>query len=254
MFKLFLFIYFTKVNFKFYHIMVKTISKMYQKNCKLHVGGSGNDVSDGVQDQNDVQPIVRKISVANITDNTDEEQNYNHEKQSHDEHIENNVTLPWMDVSNVSLYTIPIDTVLYHGSQTVDTFDVQSLKLNIDTNVIFFSPNVDIAKSYIQDCSPTNPVGFVHKFVVIKPIDKIYIISANETRDVWNEDIVEKKFCNNIDHDSCRSDLHGIGFFVKETDTHNSEFALCKPLEFLEYQGRAHCTGARILSNDFEKK
>lgn len=230
---------------------MKTNSKIYQKVCKLHVGGSGHDVPEALQDPDNVNPIIKEISVGNITDKTEEE---------HDQHVEqqnlepiNDAMLPWMDVSKVSLYTIPIDTVLYHGSQTVDTFDVTLLKLHTDTNVIFFSPNIDIAKSYIQDCSPTNPTGFVHKFVVTKPIDKIYIISANETSNVWQEDIIEKKFCNNINHDTCYADLHGIGFFINSSDTHNSEFALCKPLEFLEYQGRAHCNGARILSNDFEK-
>lgn len=231
---------------------MKTNSKIYQKICKLHVGGSGHDVPEALQDPDVIKPTVKEISVGNITDKTEEEHEYEHEHE-HTEQQQYETALPWMDVSKVSLYTIPVNTILYHGSQTVDTFDVTQLKLHTDTNVIFFSPNVDIAKSYIQDCSPTNPTGFVHKFVVVKPIDKIYIISANETSNVWQEDIIEKKFCNNINHDTCYSDLHGIGFFINPSDTHNSEFALCKPLEFLEYQGRAHCNGARILSNDFEK-
>lgn len=231
---------------------MKANSKIYQKICKLHVGGSGHDVPDALRDPDEVRPIVNSIQVGNITDKTDEEPVY--EQPLLVEHISstNNTILPWMDVSKVSLYTIPINTVLYHGSQTVDTFDVKSLKLHTDTNVIFFSPSINIAKSYIQDCSPTNPTGFVHKFIVVKPVDKIYIISANDTSNVWQEDIIEKKFCNNTNHDTCYSDLHGIGFFINSSDTHNSEFALCKPLEFLEYQGRAHCNGARILSNDFE--
>lgn len=243
---------------------MKTNSKIYKKICKLHLGGGGHDVPDELQDLNIIQPIVKEIPVTHITDTVDDEQNYNNFEQNYnndnnnseqifDNNIRNNVNLPWMDVSKVALYTIPVDTVLYHGSQTINTFNVQSLKLHTDTNVIFFSPNIDIAKSYIKDCSPTNPTGFVHKFVVVKPIDKIYIISANETSNVWQEDIIEKKFCNNIDRDTGYFDLRGIGFFVKDADTYNSEFALCKPSEFLDYKGRTHCNGARMLSNNFEK-
>jgi hypothetical protein len=160
--------------------------------------------------------------------------------------------ISYMNPSRPPLYKIPIDTILYHGSQTVDTFDVQTLKLNADTNVVFFSPNKEIAKNYIQDCSPSNPVGYIHKFVVKTPIDKLFIISSSETQNLWKEYIIEEKFCNNSDHHPDRENLHGIGFFVKMADGFNAEFALCNPSDFLTYLGRTRCKGARNLTDDFE--
>jgi hypothetical protein len=239
---------------------LKSHQKSCLNKCNLHIGGSGNDIPEELQDPDEVKPIIKEIQVNEIIDKTEEppvdNQNQDHQETQHNDIqiTEPVITpIPWMDVSKVSLYTIPQGTILYHGSQSVDTFNIKTLKLNINTNVAFFSPNIEIAKSYIQDCSPTNPSGFVHKFKVNVPVDNIYIISASETSNIWQERIIEEKFCNNSNNDSCYSNLHGIGFFIKTSDVYNSEFALCKPLDFLEYQGRAHCNGARILSDDFEK-
>lgn len=221
------------------HISIKKL-------CNLHSGGGHANP----EELTEPKMFVKKIKVNDIIDTQSEE---NNEEENINENVKTDDTkLPWSDVSRVTLYTIPEGIALYHGSQTVNTFDVKTLKLNKETSVVFFSPNIEIAKSYIQDCSPTNPTGFIHKFVTTKPIEKIYIISSNETSNVWEENIIEKKFCNNEDHDTCRANLHGIGFFVDKNDTFNSEFALCKPLEFLEYKGRAHCNGARVITNEFE--
>lgn len=264
------------------HKHLKNIST-YKKtsHCTL-VGGTKNIIhneysncnDDSCETQKDFQQIGSNyeigyseqpshISVSQIIDTSEEPPQFQQSEQMsyktfQSSNISKQVTaepkpLEFAYPSKPVLYTIPAGVVLYHGSQTVDTFEVETLNLKENTNVVFFSPNYDVAKSYIQYCSPANPVGFIHKFTVIKPIDKIFIISANETDDIWQEPLIEEKFCNNTKHDSCHADLHGIGFFIELKDGFNAEFALCRPAEFLQYEGRSRCNGARVLTDNFEK-
>jgi len=173
--------------------------------------------------------------------------------------------LDYMDPSHMTYFTIPIGTILYHGSTRVSQFDPIRIDVGGSELAAFFSQNKKFAASYIQECATApESKGFIHKFEVTRSIDKIYIISSKDKDFAWNEKILKDKFCNNTKFDN----INGVGFFVSSGEDdkfsnddkssmnasdklHSSEFALCNPGLFLKYIGTYQCIGPRQLSDEY---
>ena len=114
-----------------------------------------------------------------------------------------------------------------------------------------------MASSYIKYCVSSDK-GYIHKFVVNKEIDRLYILSLQDKELQWDEKNIENKFCQSNQFGK----LNGVGFFIPneikgrlvEDDNastqklFSSEFALCDPEQFLTYVGTFRCTGPRSLS------
>lgn len=157
--------------------------------------------------------------------------------------------LQYMKPSEMTLYSIPQGTELYHGSKELESFDTTRINVGKDSLVAFFSPNKDFAMSYINSCASKD--GFIHKFTVNKQIDKIYIVSPHDKNLNWNEQIIENNFCKGGEFGK----MNGVGFFVKNDPSQNaysSEFALCDPSQFLTYVGTFRCLGPRSLSDEYK--
>ena len=163
------------------------------------------------------------------------------------------------------MYTIPQGTIVYHGSLTRESFNVHDIRLGSDKLIAMFSPSKRIAADYIVGCAlhPTKP-GYIHKFLVHKDVERVRILSPYERAEHWTLQHLEDAFC------SRRADLqsNGVGFFFKREDldrfndftsaktlqqgpkgTHEAEFALCNPSEFLTYIGTYRCVSMRRLGD-----
>lgn len=162
--------------------------------------------------------------------------------------------LNYVQSSQITLYEIPKDTVLYHGSIKRETFNPFDIKLGDDTLVALFSPNKRLSADYIMGCAlhPTKP-GFIHKFRVKKTIPRILIISTFDKDKQWNNKYIDDNFCG----EKSKLRLNGIGFFFPALDMQtntdlDSEFAICNPNEFLEYVSTQRCVSMRKLSQDYK--
>jgi hypothetical protein len=170
-------------------------------------------------------------------------------------------SLQYMDPSHMTLYTIPVGTELYHGSTDISIFDPQRINIGKNTLVGFFSPNKSLASSYIKYCVHIDNgyiKGYIHKFIVSKDIDRLYILSYLDKELNWDEKNIETKFCQSTQFGK----LNGVGFFIPDeikyrlaenensvkNNLYSSEFALCDPQQFLTYIGTFQCIGPRSLS------
>lgn len=171
--------------------------------------------------------------------------------------------LPPTSPSAVTLYTIPKGTILYHGTQTKETFNPDKIDLSPTTRVSFFTPNKRLASDYISGCANyPKDKGFIHKFETNIDIDNIYIFSQYDRNVEWALESIENKFCNNKEYGY----LNGIGYFVNEhenqkfqtesesssTEIFNSEFALCYPSKYLTYISSERCMSIRKLSEPYQ--
>lgn len=153
----------------------------------------------------------------------------------------------YSEPSKLNLYTIKKGTFLYHGTNKTETFDPYNVKLNDDTMVAFFSPDKELAASYISNCNNhPEQTGFIHLFCAKKDIDKIKIISAYEIKDK-NRMKIDDLYCRLSPN---REQLNGIGYFYKN-GSNNSEFALCNPNEYLEYISTQRCISNMKLGNPY---
>lgn len=168
---------------------------------------------------------------------------------------EDNTSLPYMNPSKMTLYTIPKGTVLYHASEK-ETFNPFHLKLGSDQLVAYFTPNRDFALDYIKNCAEyPNQGGFVHVFKTNEDIENIRIINSLDLTNSFNGKEIEDKYCSRS-HDPL---LEGIGFFFpKDGKVYNdiskmfdSEFALCNPnSKRLSYMGSYRCISRRKLNGE----
>lgn len=231
--------------------------KKYDNNIDVMIGGAGDDIDGEQLIDSDTTNISTPTGSTDTTTAT----------------IENGPSsLPHMDASHMTFFTIPIGTELFHGSNHVSQFNTTRVDIGGSELAAFFSPNKKFASSYIQECATAPETrGYIHKFRVAKTLDRIYIISPEDKDFAWNEKTLKDKFCNSTKLDN----INGIGFFVPESEAdkfakdtnggdsrnsdkiHSSEFALCNPGAFLEYVGTYRCIGPRQLSDEYnfnEKK
>lgn len=181
--------------------------------------------------------------------------------------IYNPSKLNYMAPSRTTEYTIPEGTILYHGTMTKESFNPYDIRLGDDNLVAYFSPNKKLAADYIVGCAIfPNKNGFIHKFRVKKPLEKVLILSTYEKKKQWNLKFIEDSFCSR----KYRIQLNGIGFFYPKVDevefieeatgqsvvdlkapSFDSEFAICNPNEFLEYVSTQRCIASRKLSTQY---
>lgn len=179
------------------------------------------------------------------------------------EKLKKSEDLPPISPSTVTLYTIQKGTILYHGTQTKETFNPDKIDLSPNTRVAFFTPNKRLASDYISGCADyPKSKGFIHKFETNIDIDNIYIFSQYDRNVEWALESIENKFCNNKEYGY----LNGIGYFINEhenqkfqidnessnTEIFNSEFALCYPSKYLTYISSERCMSIRKLSDPYQ--
>lgn len=198
------------------------------------------------------------------------DQHDQYDQQNHVDYPQNNQReysrpndLMYMDASKVITYTIPIGTLLYHGTMIKETFNPFDIKLGDDNLVAYFSPNKRLSSDYIMGCAMyPNKTGYIHKFRVKKEITKVIILSAYEKRNNWDLSHINNIYCNN----KTGLQANGIGFFYPKKENEafddmrtfsqsqmifDSEFALCDPNEYLEYLSTQRCQSSRKLSNEY---
>lgn len=164
--------------------------------------------------------------------------------------------LSYSNPSEFGLYTIEPGTILYHASENLSTFNPYNIKLDNNSLVGLFSPNLKLASNRIKNCADRK--GYVHKFIVKKnmPLNNALVIS-NFDRDSlgWNIQQIEKTFCNRKwSFDKYNHVLNAVGYFIKreivdqktgtitsENQYPLSEWAICDPNRFLEYAGTYQC-------------
>jgi len=164
---------------------------------------------------------------------------------------EPSVPVPTMAPSQIPLHTIQVGTVLYHGSKDIAQFNPSTMNLGTNSLVGMFSTDMESLRSYIGDCILyPKETGYIHKFKVTKPIDKIYIKSSIDRDLAWSEDVIKAEFC---DGNKFGFRLNGVGFFKKDGSPQNPEsnarFALCSPSDFLTYVGTYSCIATGKLSS-----
>jgi hypothetical protein len=155
-----------------------------------------------------------------------------------------------MVYSHTNYHRVEVGTILYHGTITKETFNPFDIKLGEDTLVAFFSQSRESAADNAMCYSIGEKKGFVHKFRVKKPIEKILIISPYERSRTWDLASIENKFCKNS---VMGERLNGIGFFYPDKANPGSfyaEYALCSPNDYLEYISTQNCTNLQSLSED----
>ena len=165
----------------------------------------------------------------------------------------------YAEPSKTSLFTIPVGTILFHGSLNKEAFNPFDIRLGDDRLVSYFSQSKRLAADYIVGCAlyPTKS-GFLHKFRVKKDIGKILIISPHERQNHWTLRFIEDSFCSR----KFRIQLDGIGFFFPKKNEigftqgknnsqridFDSEFAICNPNDYLEYVSTQRCVSMRKLT------
>ena len=177
----------------------------------------------------------------------------------------NGNSLPHLEPSHITLFTIPKGTTLYHGSPNLKQFNPKVINIGNDSLVAFFSPNKDIASMYIKKCMADENgkiEGYVHEFVTIVDIKKIFVFSPDDKDLLWKTKVIEDKFCNGGTYGK----LDGVGFavpdkekgkFVNDTisfpdDKESCEFALCNPsADILRYVNTFRCDGPSKLSDAY---
>jgi len=222
---------------------------------QVPVGAPLSETSSDDEEINDNEP--NPILVDNIvTPNPDQSQSQQQLRSLNQS--QTNAILGYMEPTHLTLYTIPANTILYHGSKNVDTFDPNNIKLGDDTLISFFSAEKKFAMDYINGCILyPQEHGYIHKFRTIKDIDRVFIVSQYDINKEWSRDVLNNKYCN------AKTDKYnGIGFFVKTDEMnkmqnnppqtsnilYSAEFALCNPKEFLQYVETESCIATRKLS------
>ena len=77
-----------------------------------------------------------------------------------------------------TMYSIPVGTILYHGSLYKETFNPAHIRLGDERLIAYFSPNKSFAADRILACAnyPSRS-GYIHKFKVTTAITDIKILS-----------------------------------------------------------------------------
>ena len=112
--------------------------------------------------------------------------------------------------------------------------------------------------------------GFLHKFVVKKPIDNIAVISSYVFNKEWTDTYLENHFCNSSKNKFGRP-INGIAIFYPRKASENElattgndvdanyqnndniifdvDIALCNPADYLDYQSTQSCISKRKLGD-----
>ena len=165
--------------------------------------------------------------------------------------------LKYMDPTDLTTYTIPSGTILFHGTKIKDTFNPKNIKLGDNELVAFFSTSKRFAADFISSCG-NYPIenGYIHMFRVTKDINNIFIISSYEFNNKMTDEFLQKYFCNG--KNIYNSKFNGVGFFIQRVDdqlnpniNYIPEFAICDPNQFLEYINTQRCQAKRSLSDSY---
>ena len=139
------------------------------------------------------------------------------------------------------------------------TFDPAIPRLASDNPAaiaFYFSPDAKISSNRFMACAMTpESGGYLHKFVTIRDIDNILIVSNFELNNESSRENLESRFCN-MGFNGRR--LGGIGTFFPTGDvgiggaiSATSEFLLCST-QNLKYIGTRRCEARNQLSQEYD--
>jgi len=213
-------------------------------------------------------------SYNNIFGGQDDDQDINDQQDNNDTNLTNNKNVIskslFTDSSRITLYRIKKGTILYHGSKNKETFNPSNIKLDDDSLAGYFTTNKQFSADYISRCTfYPKEQGFIHKFIVKKDIDRVFIISKYDKKSDWDIKKIESLFCNN--NNEYGEKLDGVGFFYlsnnynefndESIDNDNKdlssgnyelELALCDPNNFLDYVSTQRCIAVRKISSSYQ--
>ena len=149
--------------------------------------------------------------------------------------------------SRLNVAHIDQGTALYHGSphRVISPFHIK-LHDGKSQYVSFFSPNPDLSKDYIQNCSMKSPEGYLHEFYAKTAINTLYVVSSYDYGKEWTPEYITKKFCNEWSEEF-KEHFDGIALYHPKKNQSNPnktefevEYALCPRtvMEKLLYVGR----------------
>ena len=155
-------------------------------------------------------------------------------------------------------YTLQPGITLYHGSNTVQTFNPQRIKLG-DGNKLtgaIFSARRSYAENRTSNCANYPPKsGYVHRFITTEPIWPLRVVSSLEFTNTKATHL-EGMYCNTgINGNRYR----GIISFFPAKDgaadgtgaRYESEIFLCSAVG-LEYQGTTRCASHFQWSQEYK--
>lgn len=119
---------------------------------------------------------------------------------------------PPMPSNQISTFTIPAGTILYHATTKRKGFNTQYMELGNDKLILFFSPNFRLASDKIEGCSLDKQNGFIHVFRVVRDIPNIYVKLPYDLSDDTDMDMLENNFCSGTNKFS------GVGFFYPKSN------------------------------------
>jgi hypothetical protein len=173
---------------------------------------------------------------------------------------------PSYTTEHMQTYTIKAGTILYHATSNKKGFDTNYLNLGEDKIINFFTPNFRLASDKIEGCSIDKQNGFIHVFKVKNDIPNIYVKLPYDIANDINSGSLVNEFC------SKNQNYYGIGFFYPKNniemfsndqsqynkqlnlaneEVYYSEFGLCNPKPYLEYQYTQKCQSLRKLSDPY---
>lgn len=251
---------------------------------KIQQGGSFNESNNGF-----TMPYYLNNQIVDTEQMVPPEQMefLNNEQAQVQELQKSNVhPLPYPMPSNqISTFTIPAGTILYHATTNRKGFNTQYMELGNDKLILFFTPNFRLASDKIEGCSLDKQNGFIHVFRVTRDIPDIYIKLPYDMTDDTDMSMLENNFCSGTNKFS------GVGFFYPKSniemfskpemepsfdsqndqnqyqyqyqnyndqnqipfnsDNYYSEFGLCNPRAYLEYIYSQKCQSLKKLSNPY---
>lgn len=244
----------------------------YRFNNNKQIGGNVNDpiiqqaIDAGVDEQLAIDAMEKAKTDLGIQGQQgfqDQQQNFIPKQEKY---LFNNQYLekPPFVTNEIKTYTIPKGTILYYGVKNKRGFNPENIDFG-SYQISMLTPNFNLATSRIGVCDINNQKSYIHVFRVKQDIPNIYIKLPYDTNDDISLDLLYTEFC------SGSKQYNGVGFFYHKNELEqftnaflnpmnqneqnnnlfNSEFGLCNPTPYLEYEYTQKCQGLRQLSKEY---
>jgi hypothetical protein len=165
------------------------------------------------------------------------------------------VTFTNLNITEGKLSTIKAGINIYHGSEIVDSFNPNDIKLEQDVLVSLFSNNISLAGSRMGNCSNyPDREGYIHAFYLDKDLNNVKILSKGEMQRK-NSDIrqLNDMYCNGRENPR----LDAFAYYIERENTdpqipsrivYDLIIGICNPNDCLKYQYTQKCVYPYTLS------
>lgn len=143
---------------------------------------------------------------------------------------------------------------LYYGSESINTFNKDDIKLSENTLFSFFSNNPRIASDNFMNCLKyPEKQGYIHRFIVKTPITDMKMISSTILNNKQTLVDINNKFCNSTENPKWNGIIYPI--LKKEKynglDAYDYIIGLCDPNRYLKYDGTRMCVAKATMIPDY---